>query len=86
VFGNSDDDTFGIILIDYTKPNAKIWAESLRKEIANSILSHNNNKFSVTISTGITDFKPSMTAKEFLTNAYSALKESSIKGNIVSSY
>ncbi|MEI6089137.1 MAG: GAF domain-containing protein [bacterium] len=86
VFGNSDDDTFGILLIDYTKPNAKIWAESLRKEIANSILSHNNNKFSVTISVGITDFKQSMTSKEFLTNAYSALKEASTKGNIVSSY
>jgi len=86
VFGNSDDDTFGILLIDYNKPNAKIWAESLRKEIANSILSHNNNKFSVTISLGITDFKSGMSAKEFLTNAYSALKEASTKGNNVSSY
>jgi len=86
LLGKTDIETFGIVLIDKTKTDAKIWADSLRKEIANNFLELKNQKFSVTISIGLTEYRNGLKINEFINNAQNALNEAKIDGNKVCTY
>ncbi len=86
LLGKTDIETYGIVLIDKTKTDAKIWADSLRKEIANNFLELKNQKFSVTISIGLTEYRNGLKINEFINNAQNALNEAKIDGNKVCTY
>ncbi len=83
LFGTSDNDVYGVILIDYNRADSKIWAESLRKDTANTILEHNGKKLSVTLSMGVSAYKTGDNVSSVLQRANSALQEAMSENNKV---
>jgi GGDEF domain-containing protein len=58
----------------------------MRKEIANKIVSYDNQKFMVTISIGISYLTANETIDEIISNSINMLKISAEKKNIVNIY
>ena len=86
LFGRIDPSTFAILLAGTTPQNAKIWAEKLRNNIANSIVEVENHKFTVTVSIGLAQFEPENSAEQFIENALNVLHKSMTKTNCVTVY
>jgi diguanylate cyclase (GGDEF)-like protein len=86
LFGNVDSETYGVVLIDYSKADAKVWAESLRKDTANTVLDCNGKKVSVTFSMGLADLKEGDNLPNMLNKANKALIEAQKTGNKVSTF
>lgn len=73
--GRYDVNRFGIFLSHTTANEAYLWAEKIRENIASSVLTINDKRFSVTISVGICGVMEEMTRQELLDNADHVLEK-----------
>ncbi|MDO7086431.1 diguanylate cyclase [Pseudocolwellia sp. AS88] len=74
ISGRYGGEEFVILLADTPLENAQIFAERLRKEVAQSIVKHNDIDLSYTISLGIAEIDPSIkTYEEWIEHADAAL-------------
>ncbi len=74
ISGRYGGEEFVILLADTPLENAQIFAERLRKEVAQSIVKHNDIDLSYTISLGIAEIAPSIkTYEEWIEHADAAL-------------
>jgi len=79
--GRYGGEEFVILLADTTLENGKIFAERLRKEVAESIVTHNDIELSYTISLGIAEIEPSIkTYEKWIQHADKALYRSKEEG------
>jgi diguanylate cyclase (GGDEF)-like protein len=85
-FGNVSESVFGMIILSMSYDEIRIWADQMRKEIANKIVSYDNQKFMVTISIGISYLTANETIDEIISNSINMLKISAEKKNIVNIY
>lgn len=83
IIGNIADNTYAIALFGISLQEARIWAERLRSEIAISVLEIMSQRFTVTISLGLTQVKESDTIDDIINNAGKALSKSLKKTNAV---
>ena len=81
LFGTADRDVFGIVLIDYNRSDAKVWAESLRKDTASTIIEYNGKKLTTTISMGLTNSSSGDDINTLIQSATEALNEASKEKN-----
>jgi len=83
LFGKIADNTYAIALFGITLQEARIWAERLRSEIAISVLEIMSQRFTVTISIGLTQIKETDSMDDIIDNAGKALTKSLKKTNAV---
>ncbi|WP_076418436.1 diguanylate cyclase [Colwellia sp. UCD-KL20] len=81
ISGRYGGEEFVILLADTALENAQIFAERLRKEVAQSIVRHNDIDLSYTISLGIAEVDPSIkTYEAWIEHADAALYRSKESG------
>ncbi len=81
ISGRYGGEEFVVFLADTTAENAKIFAERLRKEVAQAIIKHNDIDLSYTISLGVAEVSKSMkTYEAWIECADSALYHSKENG------
>ena len=81
ISGRYGGEEFVILLADTPLENAQIFAERLRKEVAQSIVSHNDIELSYTVSLGIAEIDPSIkTYEAWIEHADAALYRSKESG------
>lgn len=83
VVGHIDDDTLAIGLVARDAQRTQLWMERLRSEVASSIISVDDKRFTVTVSVGIAQFDPSENHERLLDNTYAVLARSVKQGNKV---
>jgi len=86
VVGHIDDDTLAIGLVARDAQRTQLWMERLRSEVASSIMTVDEKRFTVTISVGIAAFDPSEDHERLLDNTYAVLARSVKQGNKVTLY
>ena len=86
VFGKADADVFGVLLIEKSKEKAKFWAETVRNEVANSMIEIDGDKVSVTVSVGIAGAEKDQKPSSIFENALKSLHKSLNKTNTVTVY
>jgi len=81
ISGRYGGEEFVVLLADTSIENALIFAERLRKEVAQSIVKHNDIDLSYTISLGIAEINPAIkTYEEWIEHADTALYRSKETG------
>lgn len=83
ILGKADQDIFGVILIETDTSKAQFWSEKLRNEIANTMLDINSQKFSVTVSIGVSQLSKEGESADLINHALEALNQSLNKTNSV---
>jgi diguanylate cyclase (GGDEF)-like protein len=86
VVGHIDDDSLAIGLVARDAQRTQLWMERLRSEIASSIITVDDKRFTVTVSVGIAQFDPAENEETLLDNAYAVLSRSVKQGNKVTVY
>jgi diguanylate cyclase (GGDEF)-like protein len=86
VVGHIDDDTLAIGLVARDAQRTQLWMERLRSEIASSIITVDDKRFTVTVSVGIAQLDPSDGHERLLDNTYAVLARSVKQGNKVTVY
>ena len=83
ILGRAASNIFGIILINMNLDKAKIWAEKLRNEIAQSTIKIGKDSFNVTISIGIATVRTNESTDDILDNAGKVLNISKQRTNTI---
>ncbi len=83
VVGHIDDDTLAIGLVARDAQRTQLWMERLRSEVASSIITVDDKRFTVTVSVGIALYNPSESHERLLDNTYAVLARSVKQGNKV---
>lgn len=73
IIGTIDNSLIAIGLVGTRAQQAHMWTETLRKEIASSIIDMEGKRFSVTVSIGVAESTPRDTWDVLLNNAYDVL-------------
>lgn len=73
IIGTIDNSLIAIGLVGTRAQQAHMWTETLRKEIASSIIDLDGKRFSVTVSIGVAESTPRDTWDVLLNNAYDVL-------------
>lgn len=81
LFGRDENDTMFLGLSGMTLADAQLWAERLRSDVARTIITIENRKFSVTISGGIAEISKNDTAQSVVGKSMNALEVASKKTN-----
>lgn len=85
-FGRLDMDQFGICLVNTKDSSAKLWAEKLRNEIANTSFEVEGRKYNVTASFGIAEVGADESLEQISENTTKALTIAIQKKNYVHIY
>jgi len=83
IIGTIDNSLIAIGLVGTRAQQAHMWTETLRKEIASSIIDMDGKRFSVTVSIGVAESTPRDTWDVLLNNAYDVLAMSQKSTNKV---
>lgn len=86
ILGYLGEDTLGVLLPGMELTHAQLWAESLRKHIATSIVPVGERRLSLTLSLGLTELQRHRTAEEAIEAVSAALRKALQKGNTVVLY
>ncbi|NLO19518.1 MAG: GAF domain-containing protein [Ignavibacteria bacterium] len=83
LLGKMTDNVFAIALFGDSPQDARIWAERLRTEVALAVLDINSQRFTVTISIGLTQVRANDSIKNVFDKASKALFMSAEKTNAI---
>ncbi len=84
--GYLSDDTLGLLLPGMDLTHAHLWAETVRKQVATTVLSFQAHRLTVTLSIGLTDVRRHSRSAEALQAVQNALSRALQKGNCVVVY
>jgi GGDEF domain-containing protein len=86
LIGHIDDNTIGLIIINTTSSELKIWLEKLRTEIASKFVKFDSKRFTITFSVGAALSSDKDTLENIYNNMINMLNEASKKSNTVCIY
>lgn len=86
IIGYLSQDTLGILLPGMDLTQAQLWAETVRKHIATTVLAFHTHRLTVTLSIGLTDVKRHHSVADSLHAVQTALSRALQKGNSVILY
>lgn len=87
ILGRIDYNKFGVILLNTTANEGYLWAEKIRKNFSSQVLTMNDKKTSITVSSGVCGLTESMQFMEITQNVVAALQKAvEGGGNIVRVY
>jgi len=86
VIGSISENILGVLLPGMELTHAQLWAESIRKQVATTILSLQSRRLNVTLSVGITELHRHQSAFDALQAVQTALQKALQKGNTVVLY
>ncbi len=81
IFGKGDSGNFYVALIGMPMAESQLWAERIRSEIAQSVITIEKKKFSVTISGGVAEHTKMDNSDSLIEKAHKALTIASKKSN-----
>ena len=81
LFGRDENDTLYLGFFGISRADVQIWAERIRIDIARTIISFDNQKFTATISGGIAELSMSDTVDSVISNSLAALNRAAAKNN-----
>ncbi len=86
LIGHIDDNTIGLIIINTTSSELKIWLEKIRTEIASKFVKFDSRRFTITLSIGAALSSEKDSLEDIYNNMISMLEEASKKSNTVCIY
>jgi diguanylate cyclase (GGDEF)-like protein len=86
LLGHIDDSILGLIILNMSPNDIRIWSDQLRKEIANKFITFDDQRFMVTVSMGIACLTENESIDSLTSKTLEMLKSSVSKKNTISIY
>lgn len=86
ILGRMESNAFGILFLNHENSDLKKITERFRHEVANTLLEYNDEKFSTTISIGMSVYNKNSTIDDLVYNTTNALANASKQTNHVQFY
>lgn len=83
LYGVVDESTYGIVFIGRDADQARMNAERIRADIANTIIEHSGSTFSVTVSMGLVSPSKDFAIDQLVSDSLAAVESASKSGNQV---
>lgn len=83
LYGAVDDTTYGIVFLGRDSDQARMNAERIRADVANTIIEHGGSSFSITVSMGLVSPSKEFEIDTLVSDAIAALEGASKSGNQV---
>lgn len=86
LLGHIDESILGLILLNLNPNDIRVWADQIRKEIANKFITFEEQRFALTISMGIASLGEKENIDTLSSKTLEMLRNSVIKKNTISVY